>query len=60
MNHKNSLFAFVTFPGGFWFRLFRYGFHIKDKRKNPPLFSERYGYRKFYYLGNYGIEFYYR
>lgn len=29
-------------PGMFWFRIFGYGLHFKNWKKNEPLFSERY------------------
>lgn len=33
-----------------WFRIFGYGAVIKDSRSNPPLFSERNGYQKWFYI----------
>jgi len=41
----------------FWFRIFGYGLLIKDKRQLPPLYSERCGSRKFYYIGWLGFNF---
>lgn len=34
-----------------WFRVFGYGLHFKPSKGHEPLFSERYGYRKCFYLG---------
>jgi len=51
------IFTHATYPGGFWFRLFGRGLSVSDKIKNPPLFSERYGYRKILRFGKWGIEY---
>ena len=44
----------------FWISFGAFGIHIKHKRYHTPLFSERYGYTKFYYVGNWGINFFKR
>jgi hypothetical protein len=46
------------YDGGFWLRIGKRGrgFAISDKIKHPPLFSERYGYRKVYRIGRWGFE----
>lgn len=33
---------FGIYPGMFWFRIFGYGLHFKNWKKNDLLFSERY------------------
>ena len=43
-------------PSGIWFRVFGYGLAIMDARENPALFSERYGYRRFYYWRHWKIQ----
>jgi len=46
------------FPRGIgWLRLFGYGLLVKDRKRHPPLFSERNGYRKFVYVGRVAIGF---
>jgi len=46
------------YDGGFWIRIGKRGrgFAVSDKIKHPPLFSERYGYRKVYRIGKCGFE----
>lgn len=46
------------YDGGFWFRITQYGwgFSVVDKLKNPPLFSERTGYKKVLRIGKFGIK----
>jgi len=47
----------VYFDDGiFWIRLFGKGISVVDKKKYPPLFSERFGYRKVVRIGKWGIE----
>lgn len=41
------------YDGGFWFRLFGWGFSISDKIKNPPLFGEREGVLR---IRNWGVK----
>lgn len=40
----------------FWFRIFGYGIHIKDLRKNPMLFSERNNLEKYLHIGHWSIK----
>lgn len=54
---KLYMLEYMKYDGEFWIRFFGYGFRIIDKNKNPPLFSERNGYRKVYRLGKFGLEF---
>lgn len=35
-----------------WFRVFGFGLACTNHRVNPPLFSERYGYRKRLHIGH--------
>lgn len=63
MSLSTKYLSFATFHRkGFamigWIKLFGFGIHVKDKRKHPPLFSERYGYRKWYYIGRFGFRFF--
>jgi hypothetical protein len=44
------------YDGGFWFRVFGRGFAAVDKRRHPPLFSERHGYKKVLRIGRWGVE----
>ena len=44
------------YDGGCWLRILGRGISIVNKRKHPPLFSERYGYRRVIYLGHWGVE----
>ncbi len=53
------VFSHFIYNGGFWFRLFGWGLSIANKVKNPPLFSERYGYKKVLRIGNWGIKLLY-
>jgi len=39
-----------------WIRFLGRGVAIKDKIKHPPLFSERYGYKKVLRVGKWGVE----
>lgn len=50
-----TVWSHFIYDGGFWFRLFGWGFSISDKIKNPPLFSERNGYKKVLRVGKWGI-----
>jgi hypothetical protein len=52
-----KLFAGYKDDCYFWFRIFGRGLVIKDRRKTRPLFSERYGYKHWIYLGNYAIRY---
>jgi hypothetical protein len=47
-----------AYDGGLWMRIGARGrgFAVVDKSKHPPLFSERYGYRKAYRIGKWGLE----
>ena len=45
-----------TYNGGFWFRLFGYGFSVVNRHKHAALFSERLGYIKVLRLGRYSIK----
>ena len=40
----------MAWDEGFWFRIFGYGLHVKLSKNHNPLFSERNGYRKAWYL----------
>jgi hypothetical protein len=51
------LFCSHVWTGGMWFRVLGYGLRVADRRVNPPLFSERYGYRKVLRLGPYSVRF---
>jgi hypothetical protein len=53
----SRFFCFYYEPGFFWFRIFGYGLSCADKVLNPPLFSERYGYRRVLRVGRWGFEF---
>jgi len=50
------IYSFYSYDGGFWIRIFGYGIGVSDKTKHPPLFSERYGYRRVLRFGKYGIK----
>ena len=41
--------------GFFWLKIFGHGLKIKDTKKSPRLFSERYGYQKGVTIGKYFI-----
>lgn len=43
-------------PSSGWFRVFGYGLAWHNRNIHPPLFSERYGYRKVLRLGRWSIE----
>ncbi len=45
------------YNGGLWFQMFGYGISVVNKKKHPPLFSEREGFRKVFRIGKLGIEF---
>jgi len=51
----DAVITYYTYPGGFWFRVFGYGFSIVDRSRYAPLFSERYGYTKVLFIGKYAI-----
>jgi hypothetical protein len=40
------IFQLAFGEGYFWFRIFGVGLHVANRRKHPPLFSERMGYTK--------------
>jgi hypothetical protein len=42
--------------GLFWIRVFGRGFHVKDVRRHPLLFSERNGYCRRVQVGNWSIK----
>lgn len=48
---------FDIYRGGFWFRVLGFGVSVRDKKRFPPLFSERCGSRHMYRIGKWGIEF---
>jgi hypothetical protein len=52
------LVSWHRYDGGFWLRIGKRGrgFAVSDKIKHPPLFSERYGYRKVLRIGKWGFE----
>lgn len=39
-----------------WFRIFGVGLGLADHRQNPPLFSERYGKKRYLHLGPWCIR----
>jgi hypothetical protein len=43
MNIKCKAIQVCAYPGGAWFRIFGTGLSFNDRRKHPPLFSERNG-----------------
>ena len=51
---KSHIWSHWIYEGGFWFRLFGRGLSISD---HPPMFSERYGYRKVVRIGKWGIKY---
>ncbi len=53
---KAKAFSACFWSRGFWFRVFGYGLHVKLRAGHVPLFSERYGYRRAYYVGPLRIE----
>lgn len=61
MNFKKlniyKIVSYHFYDGGFWFRIFDFGICISNKIKNPPLFSERYGFFKVIRVGRYGFAF---
>lgn len=46
-----GLFDFASHRDGFWFRIKGYGMVFGKRSKHTVMFSERYGYRRFFYLG---------
>ena len=54
----DNIVSWHAYDGGFWLRIGNRGrgFAVVNKSKNPPLFSERYGYRKVYRIGKWGFE----
>ena len=52
----NAIVNWQKTDGMFWVRIFGRRFTLIDKNKHPPLFSERYGYRKVFRVGKWGIE----
>lgn len=48
---KHRLFAALFDWPYVWFRVCGYGLHFKPAKGHQPLFSERYGYTKAWYLG---------
>ena len=50
------LLSYARHDGGFWIRVFGRGISVADKIKNPPLFSERYGYVRVLRFGKWGIK----
>ena len=57
MNKSSKFLSYYFYDGGFWLRIMGHGISVNNKRKFPPLFSERNGYRKVFYIGKWGIEF---
>lgn len=53
---RHRPFEHGTGPGGFWFRVFGYGLHIRRSAGYQPLFSERYGFVRPLYIGPLRIE----
>ena len=43
-------------PGILWVRVFGRGFHIRDVRRHPPMFSERMGCHRWLTLGTYRLR----
>jgi len=50
------MFDWCAYDGVFWFRVAGRGLCFTDKRKHPPLFSERLGYRRVIRVRWLGIE----
>lgn len=53
---KKRIFSGAFYGTGFWFRVFGFGLSVQDRRARPPLFSERYGYVRYLYLGNWKLK----
>lgn len=43
--------------GTWWVRVFGYGVSVVDSRRYPPLFSERNGYVRVWYLGPWRVRY---
>ena len=43
---------YMVMEGGWWFRVWGYGITVEDHGVYPPLFSERYGYRRGLHVGS--------
>lgn len=47
--------------GIWWFRVWGFGLHFQNMRRNDYVpFSERYGYRRVWYLGRFKVKVLYR
>lgn len=55
MELNTAVLKFFIGSGYLWFRLFGYGIHIKDTRKNPLLYSDRVNKR--FYISKWQIKF---
>jgi hypothetical protein len=53
-------FSFGIGDGYGWFRIFGVGLHVADRRRHPPLFSERMGYTKHAAIFGYSIKVLYK
>jgi hypothetical protein len=51
------VFSGYRSKGFFWFRIFGYGFTIKNNKHTPLTFSQRFGYRKYLKIGDWVITF---
>jgi hypothetical protein len=52
---KHRPLSICRFTTGWWFRVFGYGLQCMIAAEHPLLFSERYGYKKFLYVGKWKI-----
>jgi hypothetical protein len=43
-------------PGSFWFRVWGIGLIVQDRRQWAPLFSERNGFRRYWYVGHWKVR----
>ena len=52
----DSKLSGMVWKWGFWFRIYGRGLHVKLAKGHEPLFSERYGYSKAWYIFGLRIE----
>jgi hypothetical protein len=50
------ILKFSIYQGGLWFRVFGFGLSVQDRTTHKPLFSERYGFSKYLYIGKWKIK----
>ena len=56
MKLNTQLIQFYSYNGGFWVRIMGRGLSVMDKKKYPPLFSERNGCKRIIRIGKWGVE----